>query len=124
MGADSTPSSKGVADMEMQFQNNKDDTSVRNLIDLNAALPFMDDTEMDAYQSEGDTVPQEPDGPSNEALAITAAAENLMVMHTSEFLAGSPQGNILHWFAGLATSGESTVVYSSNMDNVDTTLKL
>ncbi|XP_037435807.1 uncharacterized protein LOC119302868 [Triticum dicoccoides] len=124
MGADSTPSSKGVADMEMQFQNKKDGTSVRNLIDLNVALPFMDVTEMDARQSKGDTVPQEPDGPSNEALVITAAAKNLMVMHTDEFQAGPPQGNILHWFAGLATSRESTVVYSSEMNNIDTTLKL
>uniref|UniRef100_M8BF39 Uncharacterized protein n=1 Tax=Aegilops tauschii TaxID=37682 RepID=M8BF39_AEGTA len=90
MGADSTPLSKGVADLEMQFQNKKDGTSVRNLIDLNVALPFMDVTEMDARQSEGDSVPEEPDGPS------TAAAKNLMVMHTGEFQAGPPQGEEAH----------------------------
>ncbi|KAI4984468.1 hypothetical protein ZWY2020_017098 [Hordeum vulgare] len=117
MGAESTPSSKSIAEMEMQFQNKKDGTSVRNLIDLNVAPPFMDVTVMDARQSGGDTVPQEPD-------VINAAAKNLMVMHTGELQAGPPQGNILHWFAGLATSGESTVVYSSEMNNVDTTLKL
>uniref|UniRef100_A0A453JT65 Uncharacterized protein n=3 Tax=Aegilops tauschii subsp. strangulata TaxID=200361 RepID=A0A453JT65_AEGTS len=92
MGTDSTPSSKGVAHREMQFQN-KDDTNARNLIDLNVALPFIDEMEIDARLSEADTVPQEQDDSSNEALVVTAA-KNLMAMHKDKFQAGSPPGNM------------------------------
>jgi hypothetical protein len=63
MGTDITPLIEGVANVEIQFQNKKDDTNGRNLMDLNVALSFMDDTEIDAHQSEGNTIPQEPDVP-------------------------------------------------------------
>ncbi|XBH89770.1 hypothetical protein VPH35_081600 [Triticum aestivum] len=91
MGTDSTPMSKGVANMEMQFQN-KDDTNARNLIDLNVALPFIDEMDIDARLSEGDTVPQEHDHSSNEALVVTST-KNLMAMHNDKFQARSPEGN-------------------------------
>lgn len=58
MGTDITSLIKGVENMNLNV-----DTNVRNLIDLNVALPFMDDMEIDAHQSEGNTVPQEPDVP-------------------------------------------------------------
>ena len=144
IGADSTPLSKGVANMEIQFQNKKDDTNVRNIIDLNVGLPSMDDMEtdarqsegnaapqepadpfvdlnvapplvddmvIDARQSEGDAAPQEPDDPLTESLATTAE-KNLVVMRKDEVQAGSP--GVLHWFAGLAISGENTVVYNDD----------
>uniref|UniRef100_A0ACD5Y6A2 Uncharacterized protein n=1 Tax=Avena sativa TaxID=4498 RepID=A0ACD5Y6A2_AVESA len=63
MGTDITLLIEGVANMQIQCQNKKDDTNVRNLIDLNVALPSMDHMEIDARQSEGNTVSQEPDGP-------------------------------------------------------------
>ncbi|XBH89769.1 hypothetical protein VPH35_081599 [Triticum aestivum] len=91
MGTASTPTSKGVANMEMQFQN-KDDTNARNLIDLNVALPFIDEMDIDARLSEGDTVPQEHDHSSNEALVVTST-KNLMAMHKDKFQARSPEGN-------------------------------
>ena len=93
MGKASTPTSNGDANMEMQFQNKKDGTSVRNLIDLNVALPFIDEMEIDAHLSEGDIVPQERDDSSNESLIVTAA-KNLMAMHKDKFQAGSPPGNM------------------------------
>ncbi|XBI78979.1 hypothetical protein VPH35_088566 [Triticum aestivum] len=90
-GTDDTSSSKGVADMEMQFHN-KDDTNARNLIDLNVALPFMDEMEIDAHAPESDTISQEPDDSSNEDHVVTAA-KNLMAMHKVGFQAGLPEGN-------------------------------
>ncbi|CAM0949363.1 unnamed protein product [Alopecurus aequalis] len=139
IGAGSTPLNKGEVNMEIQFHNKKDDTNVRNLIDLNVALPLMDDMETDARQSEAqgpadpfidlnvampsvddmvidarqsadDTVPQEPDEPFTEAPAITDE-KNLMVVHKDEMQAGSP--GILNWFADLAISGGNRVVYNS-----------
>ena len=91
MGTDCTPSSKGVPDMEIQFKN-KNDTNARNLIDLNVALPFIDEMDIDAHLSEGDTIPQEHDHSSNEALIVTST-KNLMAMHKDKFQARSPEGN-------------------------------
>ncbi|XP_047046329.1 uncharacterized protein LOC124651258 isoform X2 [Lolium rigidum] len=154
MGTDITALIKGIANMQIQSQKKKDDTNGRDLMDLNVALPFMDDMEMDVHQSEGnnsvpqepnapcidlnvalpfmsgmeidtrqsggDTVPQAPDDPSNEVLAITAA-ENLIAMHNDEFQARSPHVNdILHWFADLTISaGENTVFYNTESNNGD-----
>uniref|UniRef100_A0A8R7QAZ1 Uncharacterized protein n=1 Tax=Triticum urartu TaxID=4572 RepID=A0A8R7QAZ1_TRIUA len=88
-GTNDTSSSKGVDNMEMQFHN-KDDTNARNLIDLNVALPFMDEMEIDAHAPESDTIPQEPDDSSNH---VVTAAKNLTAMHKVEFQAGLPEGN-------------------------------
>ncbi|KAF7070804.1 hypothetical protein CFC21_076263 [Triticum aestivum] len=90
-GTDDMSSSKGVANMEMQFHK-KDDTNARNPIDLNVALPFMDEMEIDAHAPESNTIPQEPDDSSNEDHVVTAA-KNLMAMHKVEFQAGLPGGN-------------------------------
>uniref|UniRef100_A0ACD5YJB4 Uncharacterized protein n=1 Tax=Avena sativa TaxID=4498 RepID=A0ACD5YJB4_AVESA len=62
MGTEITPLIEGAANMQTQWKNKKDDTNVRNLIDLNVALPLMDYMEIDARQSEGNTVSREPDG--------------------------------------------------------------
>ncbi|XBH89938.1 hypothetical protein VPH35_081732 [Triticum aestivum] len=88
-GTNDTSSSKGVDNMEMQFHN-KDDTNARNLIDLNVALPFMDEMEIDAHVPESDTIPQEPDDSSNH---VVTAAKNLTAMHKVEFQEGLPEGN-------------------------------
>jgi hypothetical protein len=154
MGTDITALIKGIANMQIQSQKKKDDTNGRDLMDLNVALPFMVDMEMDVHQSEGNngvrqepnapcidlnvalpfmsdmeidtrqsggnTVPQAPDDPSNEVLAITAA-ENLIAMHNDEFQARSPHVNdILHWFADLTISaGGNTVFYNTESNNGD-----
>ncbi|XP_044948592.1 uncharacterized protein LOC123398151 [Hordeum vulgare subsp. vulgare] len=90
-GIDSTPSSNSVANMEMQFQN-KEDTNARNLIDLNVALPFIDEMEIDARVLEGDTIPQKPDDSSSETIVVDDA-KNLMAMCKIELQVGSPKGN-------------------------------
>uniref|UniRef100_A0A0E0BUG8 Uncharacterized protein n=1 Tax=Oryza glumipatula TaxID=40148 RepID=A0A0E0BUG8_9ORYZ len=109
------PLIKHKADMEM---HKKDDANARNLIDLNAA-PSMDEPDIDVHQSEGGTVPQQPDDPSEDSLARTAA-ESLVALCKDVFQAGSPLADILHWFADLAiASKEDAVVCSSESDSDD-----
>ncbi|KAG8049071.1 hypothetical protein GUJ93_ZPchr0009g1056 [Zizania palustris] len=118
IGTNTEPLIKREADMEMQFQNKKDDTNTRNLIDLNA-VPLMDEPDIDVHQSEGGTVPQEPDDPSKDSLAITAA-DTLLAMYKDVFQAGSPQADTLHWFADLAiVSKDNAMVCSSESDSDD-----
>ncbi|KAF0887682.1 hypothetical protein E2562_002376 [Oryza meyeriana var. granulata] len=112
------PSTKREADMQVQFENKKDDTNVRNLIDLNAA-PSMDEPDIDVHQSEGGTVSQQPDDPSEDSLAITAA-ESLLAMFKDVFQAGSPLAETLHWFADLAIASKlDAMVCSSESDSDD-----
>ncbi|KAL5224370.1 hypothetical protein ABZP36_011009 [Zizania latifolia] len=118
IGTNIEPLTKCEADMEMQFQNKKDDANVSNLIDLNA-VPSMDEPDIDVHQSEGATVPEEPDDPSKDSLAITAA-DTLLAMCKDVFQAGSPQADTLHWFSDLAiASKDNAVVCSSESDSED-----
>ncbi|XP_062203973.1 uncharacterized protein LOC133906183 [Phragmites australis] len=134
------PSIKCEADMEVQPQSKNADTSIRNLIDLNEALPIMDDPEMDVRESEGDIVPHEtetdiceseddiaphePDNPSRDSLVITAA-ESLVAMCNDVVQPGSPQLDTLHWFADLASSKENTMLDNDSDDDFEAlTLKL
>ncbi|XP_062202997.1 uncharacterized protein LOC133905269 [Phragmites australis] len=118
------PLIKHEADMEMQPQSKNADTTIRNLIDLNEALPIMDDPKMDIRESEGDIVPHEPDDPLRDSLAITAA-ESLVGMCNDVVQPGSPQLDTLHWFADLATSKENTMFDIDSDDDFEAlTLKL
>jgi hypothetical protein len=65
-----------------------------------------DDLEMDVCESEVGIAPDEPDDPSKNSLAITAA-ENLVALCNDGVQPGSPQLDSLHWFADLATSKEN-----------------
>ncbi|KAF8775517.1 hypothetical protein HU200_004527 [Digitaria exilis] len=98
-------------------------TDIRNLIDLNEALPIMDDPEMDACGS-GELVPREPNDPSSDSLAIKAA-ENLVAICNVVVQPASPQVDTLHWFADLATSKENTTLDKDSDDDFEAlTLKL
>ncbi|TVU49538.1 hypothetical protein EJB05_00851 [Eragrostis curvula] len=119
-----TPLIKHDADKELQPQSNAD-SSIKNLFDLNEALPIMDDPEMQC-ESEGDIAPHEPDDPSSDSLAITAA-ENLMAICNDGVQPGSPQLDTLHLFAELATLKENTMCECDNGSDDDfeaLTLKL
>ncbi|CAN6334569.1 unnamed protein product [Urochloa humidicola] len=116
------PSVKCEPDMEMQTQRMEADTDIRNLIDLNEALPTMDDPE-DACEP-GELVPHESDDPSRDPLAITAA-ESLVAMCNVVAQPGSPQPDILHWFANLAASKENKMFDKESDDDFEAlTLKL
>ncbi|PUZ67595.1 hypothetical protein GQ55_3G448500 [Panicum hallii var. hallii] len=117
------PSIKCEPDMEMQPQRKEAAIDTRNLIDLNEPLPIMDDAEMDACES-GELVPHEPDDPSRDSLAITAA-ENLVAISNVVIKPTSPQPNTLRWFADLATSKENTMFDKDSDDDFEAlTLKL
>lgn len=117
------PSIKCEADMEIQPQCKESDTDIRNLIDLNEALPIINDPEMDAHES-GEIVPHEPNDPSQDSLAI-AAAERLVEMWNDSVQPASPQPDILHWFADLAISKDNTVLDEDSDDDFEAaTLKL
>ncbi|KAF8776707.1 hypothetical protein HU200_003436 [Digitaria exilis] len=114
---------KSEADMELQPQRKEVGTDIRNLIDLNEALPIMDDPEMDACGS-GELVPREPNDPSSDSLAIKAA-ENLVAICNVVVQPASPQVDTLHWFADLATSKENTTLDKDSDDDFEAlTLKL
>ncbi|CAN6338708.1 unnamed protein product [Urochloa humidicola] len=116
------PTIKCEPDMEMQTQRKEADTDIRNLIDLNEALPVMDDQE-DACES-GELVPHDSDDPSTESLAITAA-ESLVAMCNVVVQPGSPQLDTLHWFADLAASKGNTMFDKESDDDFEAlTLKL
>ncbi|CAN6329561.1 unnamed protein product [Urochloa humidicola] len=116
------PSIKCEPDMEMQTQRTEADTDIRNLIDLNEALPIMDDPE-DSCES-GELVNHEADDPSRDSLAITAA-ESLVAMCNVVVQPGSPQPDILHWFANLAASKEDKMFDKESDDDFEAlTLKL
>jgi len=117
------PSIKCEPDMEMQPQRKEADIDTRNLIDLNEPLPIMDDAEMDACES-SELAPYEPDDPSRDSLAISAA-ENLVAICNAVVQPTSPQPDILHWFADLATSKENTMFDKDSDDDFEAlTLKL
>ncbi|RLN30927.1 uncharacterized protein C2845_PM05G13800 [Panicum miliaceum] len=117
------PSIKCEPGMEMQPQRKEADIDTRNLIDLNEPLPIMDDAEMDACES-GELVPHEPDDPSRDSLAITAA-ENLVAICNAVVQPISPQPDTLQWFADLATSKENTMFDKDSDDDFEAlTLKL
>jgi len=117
------PSIKCEADMEIQPQCKESDTDIRNLIDLNEALPIIDDPEMDAHES-GEIVAHEPNDPSQDSIAI-AAAERLVEMWNDSIQPASPQPEILHWFADLAISKDNTVLNKDSDDDFEAaTLKL
>jgi hypothetical protein len=112
------------ADKEMQPKSKNADSSIRNLFDLNEPLPVTDDPEMDACESEVDIAPDEPDDPSKNSLAITAA-ENLVALCNDIVQPGSPQLDSLHWFADLATSKENMMCGNVSDDDFEAlTLKL
>nr|CAB3466288.1 unnamed protein product [Digitaria exilis] len=114
---------KSEADMELQPQRKEVGTDIRNLIDLNEALPIMDDPEMDACGS-GELVPREPNDPSSDSLAIKAA-ENLVAICNVVVQPASPQVDTLHWFADLATSKENTTLDKDSDDDFEAlTMKL
>ncbi|CAL4898412.1 unnamed protein product [Urochloa decumbens] len=116
------PSIKCEPDMEMQTQRKEADTDIRNLIDLNEALPIMDDPE-DACES-GELVPHESDDPSRDSLAISAA-ESLVAMCNVVVQPGSPQPDTLHWFADLAASKGNAMFDNESDDDFEAlTLKL
>ncbi|GJN35284.1 hypothetical protein PR202_gb24037 [Eleusine coracana subsp. coracana] len=107
---------KHEADKEMQPQSKNDDSSFRNLFDLNEALPIMDDLmEVDACEPKGCIT-----SPSRDSLAITAA-DNLVAMGSDGIHSGSPELDSLHWFADIATSKENN---DSDDDFEALTLKL
>uniref|UniRef100_A0A0D9W9Y2 Uncharacterized protein n=1 Tax=Leersia perrieri TaxID=77586 RepID=A0A0D9W9Y2_9ORYZ len=109
------PLTKHEADMEI---HKKDGINVRNLIDLNAA-PFMDEPDLDVHQSEGETVPQQLDDPSEDSLARTAA-ESLVALCKDVLQEGSSLADTLHWFADLAIAPkEDGMVCSSESDRDD-----
>uniref|UniRef100_A0A0D9Y0T1 Uncharacterized protein n=1 Tax=Leersia perrieri TaxID=77586 RepID=A0A0D9Y0T1_9ORYZ len=109
------PLTKHETDMEIHKKN---DTDARNLIDLNAA-PFMDEPDITVHLSEGGTVPQQPDDPSEDSLA-RSAAESLVAMCKDVFQAGSHLADTLHWLADLAIAPkEDAMVCSSESDSDD-----
>jgi hypothetical protein len=111
------------ADKEMQPKSKNVDSSIRNLFDLNEPFPVTDDPEMDVCESEDDIAPDEPDDPSKNSLAITAA-ENLVALCNDGVQPGS-QFDSLHWFADLATSMENMMCGNVSDDDFEAlTLKL
>ncbi|KAL6623531.1 hypothetical protein ACP70R_033410 [Stipagrostis hirtigluma subsp. patula] len=123
-GTNIAPPVEHEAGIEILSQNTIADTNKRFLIDLNEALSFMDDPEMDVHELEGgsaphepecDIAPHEPDDSLSDSLAITVA-ESLVAMHNDLFQAGSPKLDTLHWFADLATLNE---IATSNNDSDD-----
>ncbi|KAL6847318.1 hypothetical protein ACP4OV_023171 [Aristida adscensionis] len=119
---DIAPCIKHEADTEMLSEDTVAHPNKRIVIDLNEALPFMDDWEMDVCEPECDT--EEHDDPSRDSLAITAA-EGLLAMCNHVFPPGSPQADTLHWFADLAISKENTMFDKNSDDDFEAlTLKL
>jgi hypothetical protein len=111
------------ADKEMQPKSKNVDSSIRNLFDLNEPFPVTDDPEMDVCESEDDIAPDEPDDPSKNSRAITAA-ENLVALCNDGVQPGS-QFDSLHWFADLATSMENMMCGNVSDDDFEAlTLKL
>lgn len=118
------PSIKCEVDMEIQPQCKESGTDIRNLIDLNEALPIIDDSEMDAHES-NEIVPHEPNDPSQDSIAIAAAAERLVEMWNDSVQPASPQPDILHWFADLAIAKDNRVLEKDSDDDFEAaTLKL
>ncbi|KAL6623532.1 hypothetical protein ACP70R_033411 [Stipagrostis hirtigluma subsp. patula] len=118
------PCIKRESNMGLLSQNTIADTDKRNLIDLNEALPFMDDLEMDVHEPGRDIAPNEPDDSSRDSLAVTAA-EGLLAMCNDVFQLESPQFDTLHWFADLATLKENTMLDEDSDDDFEAlTLKL
>lgn len=117
------PSIKHETDMEIQSLCKESDTDTRNLIDLNETLPIIDDPEIESHES-GEIVPHEPNGPSQDSIAIAAAAETLVEMwNNSDRPAYQP--DILHWFADLAISKDNTLLDKDSDDDFEAaTLKL
>ncbi|KAJ1265992.1 hypothetical protein BS78_08G116400 [Paspalum vaginatum] len=143
------PSIKCEPDMELQ-STKEADIDIRNLIDLNEALPSIDDLDMDAGESgeiachepndpsrdslsiddldmdageSGEIACHEPNDPSRDSLAIIAA-ESLVEM-CSVSVQPASQPDILHWFADLATSKDYTILEKDSDDDFEAlTLKL
>ncbi|WVZ90915.1 hypothetical protein U9M48_037168 [Paspalum notatum var. saurae] len=120
-GINTGPSVKCEPDMELQ-SSKEADLDIRNLIDLNEALPSIDDLDMDAGES-GEIACHEPNDPSTDSLAIIAAESLVEMCNVSVQPASQP--DILHWFADLATSKDNTILEKDSDDDFEAlTLKL
>jgi hypothetical protein len=112
------------ADKETPPKSKDADSSVRDLFDLNEALPVMDDPGMDVCEPEVDIAPHEADDPSKDSLSVTAA-ENLVALCNDGIQPGSPQLDTLHWLADLATLKENIMCGNDSDDDFEAlTLKL